>query len=174
MYVTVLTRAPVECLQAGLLSCIGLWYPDKYYSDWRMYHPFIEYQMWSDGPEYRPEYLVIHRQSKLPFVDKLLSELYGEVRVEGVPVAFDDIPIFSAFTRIGLYFFAVVYAFFYLLYRRRFCFLPCIGLVLGVVICVILGPVTFYRYCAPMIFSTPVWLTTLFISSPETNVPASM
>lgn len=174
MYVTILARAPVECLQAGLLSCIGLWYPDKYYSDWRMYHPFIEYQMWSDGPEYRPEYLVIHRQSKLPFVDKLLSELYGEVRVEGVPVAFDDIPIFSAFTRIGLYFFAVVYAFFYLLYRRRFCFLPCIGLVLGVVICVILGPVTFYRYCAPMIFSAPVWLTTLFISSPETNVPASM
>lgn len=174
MYVTVLTRAPVECLQAGLLSCIGLWYPDKYYSDWRMYHPFIEYQMFTDDPGYRSEFLAIHRQSKLPFVDKLLSELYGEVRAEGVPVEFDDIPIFSTFTRIGLYFFAVIYAFFYLLYRRRFCFLPCIGLVLGVVICVILGPVTFYRYCAPMISSTPVWLTTLFISSPETNVPASM
>lgn len=167
MYVTVLTRAPVECLQAGLLSCIGLWYPDKYYSDWRMYHPFIEYQMWSDGPEYRPEYLAIYRQSKLPFVDKKLSKLYGEVRAEGVPVEFDDIPIFSAFTRIGLYFFASIYVFFYLLYRKRFCFLPCIGLVLGIVACVILGPVTFYRYCAPMIFSAPAWIAVLFISPPE-------
>ena len=172
MYATVLTRAPIECLQAGLLSCIGLWYPDKYYSDWRMYHPFIEYQMWSDGPEYRPEYLVIHRQSKLPFVDKKLSELYGEVRAEGVPVEFDDIPIFSTFTRIGLYFFATIYAFFYLLYRRRFRFLPCIGLVLGVVACVILGPVTFYRYCAPMIFSAPSWLATLLVSSSELDAPA--
>lgn len=171
MYVTVLTRAPAECLQAGLLSCVGLWYPDKYYSDWRMYHPFIEYQMFTDDSGYRPEFLAIHRQSKLPFVDKLLSELYGEVRAEGVPVAFDDIPIFSVFTRIGLYFFAAVYAFFYLLYRRRFCFLPCIGLVLGVVICVILGPVTFYRYCAPMIFSAPAWIAVLFISPPELDVP---
>lgn len=167
MYITVLTRAPVECLQAGLLSCIGLWYPDKYYSDWRMYHPFIEYQMWTDAPNYDPIYPAIHRQSKLPLVDQGLAKLYGESRVEGVPVAFDDIPIFSTFTRIGLYFFALVYAFCYLLYRRRFCFLPCVALALGIVICVILGPVTFYRYSAPMIFSAPVWLTTLFIAPPE-------
>lgn len=172
IYATVLTRAPVECLQAGLLSCIGIWYPDKYYSDWRMYHPFIEYQMWTDGPEYRPEYLAIYRQSKLPFVDKKLAELYGEVRAEGVPVEFDDIPIFSAFTRIGLYFFAVIYAFFYLIYRKRFSFLPCVGLALGIVVCVILGPVTFYRYSAPMIFSAPLWLTTLFISPPGPEIPA--
>lgn len=172
IYATVLTRAPVECLQAGLLSCIGIWYPDKYYSDWRMYHPFIEYQMLTDGPEYRPEYLAIYRQSKLPFVDKKLAELYGEVRAEGVPVEFDDIPIFSAFTRIGLYFFAVIYAFFYLIYRKRFSFLPCVGLALGIVVCVILGPVTFYRYSAPMIFSAPLWLTTLFISPPGPEIPA--
>lgn len=173
VYVTVLSRAPVKCLQAGLLSCIGLWYPDKYYSDWRMYHPFIEYQMWSDGPEYeyRPECPVIHRQSKLPFVNEKLSELYGDVRAEGVPVKFDDIPIFSTFTRIGLYFFAVIYAFFYLLYHKRFFFLPCIGLTLGIVASVVLGPVTFYRYCAPMIFSTPVWLTTLTFSSLELDLP---
>ena len=172
IYATVLARAPVECLQAGLLSCIGIWYPDKYYSDWRMYHPFIEYQMLTDGPEYRPEYLAIYRQSKLPFVDKKLAELYGEVRAEGVPVEFDDIPIFSAFTRIGLYFFAVIYAFFYLIYRKRFSFLPCVGLALGIVVCVILGPVTFYRYSAPMIFSAPLWLTTLFISPPGPEIPA--
>ena len=137
-----------------------------------MYHPFIEYQMLTDGPEYRPEYLAIYRQSKLPFVDKKLAELYGEVRAEGVPVEFDDIPIFSAFTRIGLYFFAVIYAFFYLIYRKRFSFLPCVGLALGIVVCVILGPVTFYRYSAPMIFSAPLWLTTLFISPPGPEIPA--
>lgn len=171
MYMAVLTRAPVECLEAGLLSCSGIWYPDKYYSDWRMYHPFIEYQMYTDAPNYDPIYPAIHRQSKLPLVDQGLAKLYGETREEGVPVAFDDIPIFSTVTRLGTYFFALVYAFCYLLYRRRFRFLPCLGLVLGIVICIILGPVTFYRYGAPMVFSAPVWLTTLFIAPPE---PASV
>lgn len=176
LYTDVFLSAPGCCVTAAGLQTFGLWYPNKSYPDKRIWHPYIEY-LCLDTTGFGLTDFAVSRTSLFPLYDKLLGILYGET--ENYPedyvlgyggnlsMVFSAIPIVGIFSKSGVYFWLLLYLLLYAVYkkwRRRF---AVIGMGIGIFLTVLLCPVMMYRYCAPVIFSSPLFVALFFI--PEKN-----
>ena len=75
---------------------------------------------------------------------------------------FSSIPILGTLSEVGIYFWLLLYLFSYALYRRWREPFVIIGICMGVCLTVFLSPVILYRYCAPVIFTAPLFIAVLF------------
>lgn len=169
LYLRVFLEAPKECMRGAGLQTFGLWYPNKAYPDGRIWHPWIEYLCLDvNDLEYGLREFTIKRTSLFPLYDHLLGKLYGTGDYYergyggGLAMSFSSIPVLGLLSKAGIYFWLMMYLFFYALYRGWREPFACIGLLVGLFATVFLGPVMMYRYCAPAIFSAPVFVALMF------------
>lgn len=163
LYVKIGLKDIRDYIKAPLLNMLGLWYPDKQYYDSRMFHPYIE--AWCLDTEYLKgideEYVSIERHSVLPLLNKAIGALFGIKANYGNnnwKMYFNVIPLFSTFCKAGIYFNLYLSILIYSIYRKNKNAITVLGFGLGLFATVILGPVLLYRYVAPIIFSTPIWI----------------
>ena len=142
-----------------MLSCLATWYPDKYYQDDRQYHPYIEIDM-IDAKAYNPEYLEFERYSVIPAYEKALTDLFQEAQ-------WMRIPIISSLFTLGTYVWILFLCFVYILVRKAYKYLLPISLLIGLIITIILGPVSLIRYGYPPIFVIPLVLTLFRIKTAD-------
>lgn len=166
LYVGLFLTAPDCYIKAAGLQTFGLWYPNKTYPDWRIWHPYIEYLCLDTSTFGRTDFAV-SRNSLFPFYDRLLGWLYGEAQNYPIDypdgfggnlsMAFSSIPILGILSKAGIYFWMLLYLFFYALYRRWKAPFAMIGMGTGLLLTVFFSPVMMYRYCAPVIFAAPLF-----------------
>lgn len=172
LYFEVFLSVPDCYIKAAGLQTFGLWYPNKTYPDWRIWHPYIEYLCLDTSTFGRTDFGV-SRDSLFPLYDKLLGWLYGQAQnypqdyPDGfggdLSMAFSSIPVLGMLSKAGIYFWMVLYLFFYAIYRKWRAPFAVIGLGAGLLLTVFLSPVMMYRYCAPVIFSAPLFAAVFFI-----------
>ncbi len=166
LYIDVFLSAP-ECYIKGMaLQTFILWYPCKEWPDARTWHPYINY-LCADtyGTELTP--FTVNRSSLFPFYEKILGVLYGNGTDHtgyggNLSMIFSSIPILGTLSEVGIYFWLLLYLFSYALYRRWREPFVIIGICMGVCLTVFLSPVILYRYCAPVIFTAPLFIAVLF------------
>ena len=166
LYIDVFLSAP-ECYIKGMaLQTFILWYPCKEWPDARTWHPYINY-LCADtyGTELTP--FTVNRSSLFPFYEKILGVLYGNGTDHtgyggNLSMIFSSIPILGILSEVGIYFWLLLYLFSYALYRRWREPFVIIGICMGVCLTVFLSPVILYRYCAPVIFTAPLFIAVLF------------
>ena len=151
LYIKTGLKNPKSYIEGAMLSCLATWYPDKYYQDDRQYHPYIEIDM-IDAKAYKPEYLELERYSVIPAYEKALTDLFQEAQWMWIPI------ISSLFT-LGTYVWILFFCFVYILVRKAYKYLLPISLLIGLIITIILGPVSLIRYGYPLIFVIPLVLT---------------
>lgn len=151
LYIKLGLENPKSYIEGAMLSCLATWYPDKYYQDDRQYHPYIEIDM-IDAKSYNPDYLELERYSAIPMYEKALTDLFQEAQWMRIPV------ISSLFT-MGTYVWVLFLCFVYILVRKAYKYLLPISLLIGLIITIILGPVSLIRYGYPLIFVIPLVLT---------------
>ena len=83
---------------------------------------------------------------------------------------FSNIPIFSVFCKMGIYFWMIFYMFVYAVFRRKKIALLPLGLVVGLTVTIFLSPVMYYRYYAPVMFSSPLWLHSVSVGQNSDNI----
>ena len=167
LYFEVFQASKESYLKAAALQTYGLWYPNKVWTDWRTYHPYIAY-LCSDTFGLYDSDFTITRTSLFPAYDNLLGTLFGKGDDHSgaggnLSMAFSKVPVLGTFCRIGTYTWVLIYLFFYSLYRRWKKPFGVIGLEIGICITVFLSPVIMYRYCAPIIFTAPLFVAILFL-----------
>lgn len=151
LYIKLGLENPKSYIEGAMLSCLATWYPDKYYQDDRQYHPYNEIDM-IDAKSYNPDYLELERYSAIPMYEKALTDLFQEAQWMRIPV------ISSLFT-MGTYVWVLFLCFVYILVRKAYKYLLPISLLIGLIITIILGPVSLIRYGYPLIFVIPLVLT---------------
>lgn len=170
LYLDVFFTAP-DCYIKGLgFQTFGLWYPNKAYTDGRIYHPYIGYLCYDDTMILKDIYgldFSVERSSLCPMYDGLLGWLYGQGTDQSgyggnLSMAFSNIPILGTLSKAGIYFWLLLYLLSYSIYRKWREPLAAVGLGIGVYLTVFLSPVMMYRYCAPVIFSAPLFVAVLF------------
>lgn len=161
LYIKIGIKNPKSYIEAAMLSCLATWYPDKYYQDDRQYHPYIEIDM-IDAKTYNPEYLELERYSVIPAYEKALTNFFQEAQ-------WMRIPIISSLFTLGTYVWILFLCFVYILVRKAYKYLLPISLLIGLVITIILGPVSLIRYGYPLIFVIPLVLTLFRIKSADDN-----
>ncbi len=167
LYIKIGMKAPMGYLKSGLLQDLGFWYPNKVYTDYRIWHPYLNYVCFDSSGVYGDDF-TIYRDSKIPIYDKLLAWLFGKGDDYSgyggnLTANFSKIPVMSVLTKPGIYSWAIMYIVGYYLYKKwRMPFIV-IGFVIGIWITVLLSPVILYRYMAPIIFSAPVFVSTVFV-----------
>lgn len=170
LYADIFFSVP-DCYFQGLgLQTFGLWYPNKNYTDGRIYHPYISYMCYDETMALKDVYgldFSVERSSLLPIYDNFLGWLYGKGTDQSgaggnLFMAFTNIPGLGTFSKAGIYCWMLIYLFFYFIYRQKKELLLLVGLGIGVYLTVALSPVIMYRYCAPVIFSAPLFVATLF------------
>ncbi len=151
LYFKIGLKNPKSYIEGAMLSCLATWYPDKYYQDDRQYHPYIEIDM-IDAKAYDPDYLELERYSAIPAYEKALTDLFQEAQ-------WMRIPIISSLFTLGTYVWSLFLCFVYILVRKAYKYLLPISLLIGLIITIILGPVSLIRYGYPLIFVIPLVLT---------------
>ena len=142
----------------------------KKYTNYQAFITIIKqgYIVYLVGPYYQPITLYILRKTYLfPIYESFLETLFGKGESYNgyggnLDMIFDDIPVFGNLCRIGTYTWILAFALFYEVYKKWNTFLMTLGLELGLWLTVFLSPVIMYRYCAPIIFSTPLYILLLF------------
>ncbi len=169
MYITIGHKAPKDYIFGTLYQTIGLWYPEKHYSDPQIWHPYLNVQSYDINKlDFWKSSADIRQISLFPQYLDVIKYLFGwdnEATGYGgnLQMGFSNIPIFSLFCKMGIYFWMVIYLFFYAIYRKRnYAFMP-LGLAIGLTITIILSPVMYYRYYAPIIFSTPILIQSVIV-----------
>ena len=170
LYADIFFSVP-DCYFQGLgLQTFGLWYPNKTYTDGRIYHPYISYMCYDETMSLKEVYgldFSVERSSLLPIYDNFLGWLYGKGTDQSgaggnLFMAFTNIPGLGTFSKAGIYCWMLIYLFFYFIYRQKKEPLLLVGLGIGVYLTVALSPMIVYRYCAPVIFSAPLLVSVLF------------
>lgn len=166
LYIRLLVENPEEFLQGAGLQTFGLWYPNKQWPDYRTWHPYIDIMSYDSKGWYDSDF-TIYRESKFPIYESFLEILFGKGESYNgyggnLDMIFDDIPVFGNLCRIGTYTWILAFALFYAVYKKWNTFLMTLGLEMGLWLTVFLSPVIMYRYCAPIIFSTPLYILLLF------------
>lgn len=133
------------------MSCLATWYPNKYYPDERQYHPYIEIEM-IDAKSYSPDYLELERSSFIPDLNERLITFFDEAQ-------WQDIPVISSLFTAGTYVWIVLLFVLYCILIRAYKYLIPASLLLGLIITIVLGPVSLIRYLYPVIFTVPVIIT---------------
>ncbi len=173
LYVDLFLAVPDCYIKGAGLQTFGLWYPNKTYPDWRIWHPYLEYLCLDTSTFGRTDFAV-SRNSLFPIYDRLLGWLYGKAQnypldyPDGfggnLSMAFSSIPVLGILSKAGIYFWMLLYLFFYALYRRWKAPFVLIGMGAGLLLTVFLSPVMMYRYCAPVIFAAPLFVSIFFIT----------
>lgn len=168
LYLDILRTAPSGCFHGAVLQTFGLWYPNKGWPDVRTWHPYIEYLCLDTIGMYGENFdFSVERYSLFPVYDKILGILFGNGTDHSgfggnLSMIFSKIPVFGMFCKVGIYIWMLIYLFFYSLYRRWRGPFIMIGLGIGILLTIMLSPVILYRYCAPVIFSAPIFLAVFF------------
>ncbi|MEE0956029.1 MAG: DUF6020 family protein [Eubacterium sp.] len=166
LYLDAATSAPKEYLKALCYQTLGLWFPFKQYTDARIWHPFLNYVQTDATLNWGPDALKIDRISILPHYEKFLGILYGygsDMTGYGgnLKAYFTKIPVWGCLNTCGLYFCMVLFSIVYLIRHKKYTAMIPMGMVIGITVTVFLGPVILYRYYAPVIFSAPLWVSSL-------------
>ncbi len=168
LYLNVCLTVPSGCFHGAVLQTFGMWYPDKGWPDVRTWHPYIDYLCLDTLRLYGEDFdFTIDRSSLFPIYDKVLGTLFGKGMDRNgfggnLSMIFTKIPIWGIFCRVGIYTWMLIYLFFYALYQRwREPFIM-LGLGVGILLTIMLSPVILYRYCAPIIFSAPIFIAIFF------------
>lgn len=166
LYIDVFISAPECYVKGAALQTFGVWYPNKVWPDTRTWHPYIAV-LCSDTYGTELTDFTVRRSSLFPLYEKILSALYGKGMDHsgyggGLSMAFSKIPILGMLSNVGTYFWGLLYLFFYAIYRRWRQPFIIIGIGLGIYATILLSPVILYRYCAPMIFTAPLFTTLFF------------
>lgn len=170
LYLDVLFTVPDCYIKAAGLQTFGLWYPNKAYTDGRIYHPYLSYLCYDETMGLKDLYgldFQVERTSLLPVYDEWLGWLYGKGTDQSgaggnLFMAFTNIPVLGTFSKAGIYFWLLFYLFFYALYQKWKMPFVVWSTGFGVFVTVMLSPVIMYRYCAPVIFSAPLFVSVLF------------
>lgn len=180
-YIDIFLEEPGGYVKGAAAQTFGLWYPNKKWPDERIWHPYIGY-LCADGLDsYGMELLgfAVSRSSLFPAYEELLGILYGRGDDHSgyggnLSMAFSNVPVLGVLSKAGIYFWMMMYLFFYAVYRRWSEPLMMIGLGVGIFITVLLSPVIFYRYCAPIIFAAPLFIAIFFVPWTEKGAPESL
>lgn len=166
LYFNVGKTVPAAYIKATYLQNLGLFYIDKAYPDYRIWHPYINYTSYIVKA---PGYINIPKRSLLPTYDKVLSVLFDyDIPQRGwgdVPMFFSMVPILSTLCRASTYFWIVFFLAIYGIYRKNRNVVFLLGLPIGLTLTVFLAPLICYRYMAPVIFSMPILVGAIFINS---------
>ena len=171
LYLQCFKADPGAYLQAAGLQTFGLWYPNKVWPDPRPWHPYIDLLCYNTDGWYGMSFS-INRNSLFPAYETLLKNLFGD----GVPgdgyggnlkMCFTKIPILDSLCQIGTYTCFLIFEFLYAIYKRNKSILIILGLEIGLWLTVFLSPVIMYRYCAPFVFSAPLYGSLLLITTRE-------
>lgn len=166
LYLDVFISAPGCYVKSAALQTFGLWYPNKVWPDTRTWHPYIAVLCSDTYGTELTDFTVI-RSSMFALYEKILSTLYGKGTDHsgyggGLSMAFSKIPVLGIFSNVGIYFWMLLYLFFYAIYRRWREPFIIIGIGFGIYATILLSPVILYRYCAPMIFTAPLFVAVFF------------
>lgn len=168
LYYSIWKTAPVAYIKAAYLQNLGLFYIDKSYPDYRIWHPYLNYTSYVVKA---PGYINIPKKSLLPAYDKLLSVLFDyDIPQRGwgdVPMFFSVVPILSTLCRASSYFWCVFFLTIYGIYRKNRSLIFILGLPIGLTLTVLLAPLVCYRYLAPVIFSMPIIIGAVVINNKE-------
>ncbi len=153
MYLTIGLKAPQEYIDAFLLNTLGIWYPDKFYNDSRMYHPYLELDM-LDSKIYNERYIVIERNSQIPFVKDLIYKVMDD---GGWQKKISGVGILSLFN-FGFYFLMLLFILMYSFYKKnKMVILPLIFMI-GYTLTIVVSPAILFRYVYPVVISSPLFI----------------
>ncbi len=148
LYISIGLKDPVNYIKAFLLNTYGFWYPNKSYPDYRMYHPYIEYEV-STPTIYEENLIEVARESKLPIYEKLLNFILNENN-------WQRIPVLSSLCSMGTYFVLILFTFFLVIFKKKYNLLIPISIYVGIYVTLFLSPVALYRYCYSVALSLPI------------------
>ena len=144
-------KDPENYIEAFLLNNLATWYPNKTYADYRMYHPYIEYNM-LDAKKWNKDYIEIKRSSKFPLYEKILRLTIEKNAWKKVPI------ISTAFTP-GFYFLIYIYTLGICIIKKKTHYIIPLSYLAGIYATVIMAPVSLFRYCFPIIILAPVMMS---------------
>lgn len=153
-YLKMGVKNPKSYIEAFMLNTLGTWYPNKLYPDERMFHPYIETKM-INAKAYWEKYIQMERMSVFPHYEHLLVGFFEHAFWKNIPI------VSSAFI-LGTYTWIVVLCTFYVILRRNYKALVPLSLLYGVIITMLLGPVSLIRYGYPLIFTAPIVISVIF------------
>ena len=142
-------------IEAFLYNNLGLWYPNKNYPDYRMYHPLIEYKN-TDTVKYNKSNntnfeVSIIRESKLPIYEKVLDKIVNKNQ-------WQKIPVISTIYTIGFYFVLLMFTMGVFMLRKQYKLLIPFSLLFSYYLTIFMGPVSLFRYVFPIIMLTPIYI----------------
>lgn len=167
LYLECFLSDPKGYLQAAGLQTFCLWYPNKIWPDYRPWHPYIDI-LCSDTASLYDGGFTIQRKSLLPVYELCLKLLYGY----GTPgdgyggnlkVYFTRVPVLNELCQAGTYTWILIFEFMYAIYKRNRSLIVIISLEFGLWLTVLLSPVIMYRYCAPFIFTAPLYVSAMIM-----------
>lgn len=167
LYVKCFLADPEGYLQAAGLQTFSLWYPSKSWPDSRPWHPYLDIICSETHGLYGDDFS-IGRKSLCPPYRLILECLYGH----GTPgdgyggnleMYFTRIPILNELSLAGTYTWILIFGLFYAIYKRNKAILVIWSFELGLWLTVLLSPVIMYRYCAPFIFTAPLYVSGLLL-----------
>lgn len=166
LYLRCFLTDPIGYLQAAGMQTFSLWYPYKTWPDPRPWHPYLNLQCYNTTEVY--DGFSISRRSLCPPYELILRILFGYGGAGygwggDLEMTFTRIPIFNELCQAGTYTWILVFEFFYAIYKRKKEIFVILGIELGLWLTVFLSPVIMYRYCAPLIFTAPLYILALLL-----------
>lgn len=138
-----------------MINCLALWYPNKFYQDTRQYHPYLEVKM-INAKDYSDSYYELKRKSLLPFYCNWLEDVFLNAKWQRIPI------ISSMFT-VGTYTMLFVLWCILILKRKLYQYIVPASMIAGLLITIMLGPVSLVRYGYPLIMCAPILVMYLFV-----------
>lgn len=161
LYLQLGFKYPKTYIEAFLLNTLSLWYPNKYYEDFRMYHPYLEIDN-LDAKIWNPRYIEINEDSKIPFLHNALSNLLKEHTWQNVPVV-------SSLFNISTYFLFLLFTLIYVLVNKNKKGIIPLSFIFSYIISVLVGPVALVRYYYPLILCWPLCIQLVLNSNDHGN-----
>ena len=159
LYIQLGLKVPGDYIDGAIRQTIGLWYPDKKYPDTQIWHVYIYVQSIDVSAVNEPHrYISIRQDTKFPLGLRVIKWLFGWTESfigygGDLETNFSNVPILSLLCKMGIYFWLILYLFIYCIYRRQKAALIPLSLCIGLTITILLSPVMYYRYYAPIMFS---------------------
>lgn len=157
VYFSIGFKSPGEYTNAFLTNSIGSWYPDMNYPDQTSYHPYLAWKN-SEAPEFGDQvdkYILIERQSLIPFLDNIYGKIVG-MKLQ------NNTPVISMVFSPGFGFWLLVLFTAICIYFKKYRYLLPIVILFGLWVTVILSPVALLRYSYPIMVCTPILIGLVF------------
>lgn len=155
LYVQQGFKNPKSYVEGAMINCLALWYPNKFYQDTRQYHPYLEVKM-INAKDYSDSYYELKRKSLLPFYCNWLEDVFLNAKWQRIPI------ISSMFT-VGTYTMLFVLWCILILKRKLYQYIVPASMIAGLLITIMLGPVSLVRYGYPLIMCAPILVMYLFV-----------